>query len=788
MGKVDRCAQFKKESQSARKRFVADQRQAAKEQAKADKEEAKVQEERLAQERAQARQAGSSKFQRAMQQGKANTTFASAAALVSEEVGSEGEDDDDAETEPAVPEYVSRNSESQPKKETAASRKKQQAERNKDDMTLLLEEERAARRQRIIWRLLRLLLVGFVIEAYREKPSQPAPKEGKPKKKGGKNSSESEAWSISSLREKANVFTGPVLMLIFTFFLGFLVIAGEDFDPEAVVSSEVNLYEVLGISSDADVLAVRKAYKNLALTWHPDKNPGCEACANRFAKIGEAYEILNNPEKKAAYDQRRAPDGSLDSVASVELTADDFEARVLRSNDVWFVEVYDPTEGMCKSFHPVWEDVAQKNQHVARFGRIDMTKHRRALRFLPQRVVLTPVVFRLARGHAPEMFQPQWNDEGRGSSQLMRWVQDLFPQVPTLETGASLKSFWKASEKPRLLLSGPIASATRGRAREFLQVQRVAHMWDEFVSIGMADSQLVQQTLGNEFVARGKASGKGRPEATWTIAAQIHIGEGDLGETKGATSVETLVQKLQELITRAIIDQAPHITMRNHQQLCGGQGVRTFCLFMVDASEGGSISSSMEELKASRVSFAQEVLELKSADEEATEEQFHIQPVRVMTSSSRMPWLPVAAGSSFRSMWAEVDHASMFVMELETRRVAAVKTPSLRELYQQIAYDDLRFKDLSEHVQLVRGLPDPEVSLQRELAHCLSTAPGALAAFVLVATAIAILPELSLPTIVAISVAILGLALGSWPMATRRLISFFWCTMSPSSFECRVGS
>jgi len=465
----------------------------------------------------------------------------------------------------------------------------------------------------------------------------------------------------------------------------------------------------------------------------------------------------------------------------VELTADDFEARVLRSNDVWFVEVYDPSEGMCKSFHPIWEDVAQKNEMIARFGRIDMSKHRRALRFLPQRVALTPVVFRLARGHTPEMFQPQWNAEDRGSTHLMRFVQDFFPQVPSHDNAVSLKSFWESPQQPRILLSGPIASATRGRSREFMQVQRVAHMWQEFFSISMADNKLVEGTLG-KVVAQGKGKSKSGP--SWTIALQSG---GAKPETK-TVSAQNLNGALQELIERAVNDQAPHITMRNYQQLCGSQGIRTFCLFMVDPASDSRVASALDELVASRNSFAQEVLELKSADEEATEEQFHIQPVRIMTSSSRLPWQPVAAGSAFRAVWAEADQAAAFVIELETRRIAAVRTQSLRELYQQIAYDDLKFKDLPEHVQLVRGLPDPEVSLQRELLHGLSTAPGALAAFALVAAAIAIAPELSLSTTAAIAAVIVAAIVGSWPMALRRLVGLFWCTTSPSSFECVVGS
>ncbi|MDF7666697.1 molecular chaperone DnaJ [Orbaceae bacterium ESL0727] len=63
-------------------------------------------------------------------------------------------------------------------------------------------------------------------------------------------------------------------------------------------------YEVLGINKDADEREIKKAYKRLAMKYHPDKNQDNKAEAEeKFKEVKEAYEILNDPEKKAAYDQ-----------------------------------------------------------------------------------------------------------------------------------------------------------------------------------------------------------------------------------------------------------------------------------------------------------------------------------------------------------------------------------------------------------------------------------------------------------------------------------------------------
>jgi len=62
-------------------------------------------------------------------------------------------------------------------------------------------------------------------------------------------------------------------------------------------------YEVLGIERTAAPDEVKKAYRRLAIKYHPDKNPGDKTSEEKFKELGEAYEILSDPEKRALYDQ-----------------------------------------------------------------------------------------------------------------------------------------------------------------------------------------------------------------------------------------------------------------------------------------------------------------------------------------------------------------------------------------------------------------------------------------------------------------------------------------------------
>ena len=69
------------------------------------------------------------------------------------------------------------------------------------------------------------------------------------------------------------------------------------------MATKRDYYEVLGVSKGASAEEIKKAYRKLAVQYHPDKNPGDKEAEEKFKEAAEAYSVLSDPEKKARYDQ-----------------------------------------------------------------------------------------------------------------------------------------------------------------------------------------------------------------------------------------------------------------------------------------------------------------------------------------------------------------------------------------------------------------------------------------------------------------------------------------------------
>lgn len=153
-------------------------------------------------------------------------------------------------------------------------------------------------------------------------------------------------------------------------------------------------YQLLGIERDADSRDIRRAFKKLALKFHPDKNQGNPEAHDTFVKINRAYEVLKDPDIRKRYDTygEEGLDGDQnrwgrqyhswnyyyekfgiydDDPEVVTLSRNDFQSSVAESEDTWFVNYYSPQCSHCHHLAPAWRQLARSFEGVIRIGAVN---------------------------------------------------------------------------------------------------------------------------------------------------------------------------------------------------------------------------------------------------------------------------------------------------------------------------------------------------------------------------------------------------------------------------------
>ena len=69
------------------------------------------------------------------------------------------------------------------------------------------------------------------------------------------------------------------------------------------MATKRDYYEVLGVDKNATAEELKKAYRKMAIKYHPDKNPGDKEAEEKFKEAAEAYDVLSDADKRARYDR-----------------------------------------------------------------------------------------------------------------------------------------------------------------------------------------------------------------------------------------------------------------------------------------------------------------------------------------------------------------------------------------------------------------------------------------------------------------------------------------------------
>ncbi|CAD5206006.1 unnamed protein product [Bursaphelenchus okinawaensis] len=160
-----------------------------------------------------------------------------------------------------------------------------------------------------------------------------------------------------------------------------------------IILSDADYYKLLGVKRNADDRTIRRAFKKLAITKHPDKDPDNPNAHDEFIKINRAYEVLKDPELRRKYDQfgekgLKDDQGAGNQYQSwdfyndkfgiydddpeiVTLNRNDFQQKVSSSGDLWFINFYSTFCSHCHELAPTWREFARKFHGTIKVGAVN---------------------------------------------------------------------------------------------------------------------------------------------------------------------------------------------------------------------------------------------------------------------------------------------------------------------------------------------------------------------------------------------------------------------------------
>ncbi|KAL6100531.1 dnajc10 [Pungitius sinensis] len=213
----------------------------------------------------------------------------------------------------------------------------------------------------------------------------------------------------------------------------------------AVWADSKDYYGLLKVNREATTREIRQAFKKLALTMHPDKNPGDATAHDRFVQVNRAYEVLKDEDLRKKYDkygekgldEQQQQGGRYESwnfyrydfgiydddLEIITLDSGDFEAAV-NSGEIWFINFYFPRCSHCHELAPTWREFAKEMDGVIRIGAVNCGDNNHLCR--SKGINSYPSLFIFRAGQRPEKFT-----EERSKDSLVRFSMKFITTAVT---------------------------------------------------------------------------------------------------------------------------------------------------------------------------------------------------------------------------------------------------------------------------------------------------------------------------------------------------------------------
>lgn len=175
--------------------------------------------------------------------------------------------------------------------------------------------------------------------------------------------------------------------------------SSEEYDDEQ------KYYDILGVNEASSASDINKSFKELAKIWHPDKNPNCESCVEKFKLISKAKEVVLSNLNNNSSNEQRTSKGTFSS-SPFYLTTNNYHKLVEESNDFWVICIYEDQKGSSynKYVADAFDEVHLKYKNIIKFGIIDVLKNYNLIHFLPYKFQFYPNIITIKHGES-ELFE-----------------------------------------------------------------------------------------------------------------------------------------------------------------------------------------------------------------------------------------------------------------------------------------------------------------------------------------------------------------------------------------------